>query len=74
MGIPSYRVTVGEDIVLKEKTLENPHVKELIEKENVGGVPSWLKKSAVGGKIISLPKKEELPIHVDMNAVIELYA
>ena len=74
MSIPSYHVTPGEQLVVSEKLKENPVIKATLEKQAASSVPQWLVRDGFTGKMVYLPRKEDLQASVNMSAVIDLYA
>jgi small subunit ribosomal protein S4 len=71
---PSYRVGVGEEISLREKSRNRG-----LFKENFRLIPvtlSYLEKNedAFTGRLVKMPDPDEIPINVDMLPVIEFYS
>lgn len=73
MDIPSYHVSAGDEILLKQKMYESPIVKSEIEKGN-SSVPQWLLRDGNKGRVQFLPRKDDLQASVNIKAVIDLYA
>lgn len=74
--IPSYQVKVGQEVSFKKGSLNKPVIKERLEKIKKVEVVGWLSLDAekVAGKIVSLPKKEELSLAFDPTLIIEYYS
>ncbi|MBU1131146.1 30S ribosomal protein S4 [Patescibacteria group bacterium] len=74
--IPSYQVKVGQEISFNKNILSRPVIKERLEKLNKVQVAGWLALDAAlaAGKIVSLPKKEELALAFDPTLIIEYYS
>lgn len=72
VDIPSFQVKAGQVVVLSPKIagLEN-FKKTIAEKRNV---PAWLERQATGGKIVRLPLREDCPLEIDENLVVEYYS
>ncbi len=67
VDIPSYRVSVGEKIELKDpsKKASSPsYIK----------TPNWLKKSAKGGEVLSTPDRNMIDEEIRENLIIEFYS
>lgn len=70
--IPSYQVRVDEVVSLSPKMQKNPKVLEILkEKEEV--LP-FLKKQGIAGKLVRMPKKEDLQVPFDLQLIIEYYS
>lgn len=71
--VPSYRVKVGDKIVLKPKMQANTFVKKNLEHSKA--LPAWLNvdKTAFSGEVVSLPTRQEVSIAVDESLIVELY-
>jgi small subunit ribosomal protein S4 len=76
VNIPSYLVTVGEEIVLKEKSQKNLAVNESIVAVARRGVPSWLTADHTNykGMVKTLPVREELTTPIQEQLIVELYS
>jgi small subunit ribosomal protein S4 len=73
----SYLLKEGDVISVKEKDKDMKIFKELIEKkENLTPPPTWLEFSAdkLEGKVVRLPKREDMNIPVDEQKIVELYS
>lgn len=75
VDIPSFRVSVGDEITLKDKTKEHPFVVESLEKPSLTR-PEWLRfdEDTKMVKIAELPTPQAVPFPVEMNLVIEYYS
>jgi small subunit ribosomal protein S4 len=73
MNIPSYQVGLGETVSLSAKALEIPFVRKLMA---ISGFKpaSWLKKKAAVGKVVSLPKREDIKEAISEQDVVEFYS
>ncbi len=76
VNIPSFLVTVGDVITLKEKSKTNPQVLENVEAVARRGVPSWLEldKDNVMATVKTLPNREELTMPIQEHLIVELYS
>ncbi len=73
---PSFAISVGDVIAIREKSQKSP-----VFKENVAGImlenmPDWLSvdPEKMEGKVISLPKSEETNNVFDLTSIIEFYS
>ncbi|GFN35585.1 30S ribosomal protein S4 [Tepidimicrobium xylanilyticum] len=75
VDIPSYRVNIGDEISLKERSRNV----ELFRENFLSSFPNmypYLEKdeSSFSGKLIRYPEREEVPIEIDDQLVIEYYS
>jgi len=71
---PSYRVRVGETISLREKSRNIEMFTENFK--NSMTYPDYLEKDTenFAGKLIRLPRREEIPIDVKESKILEFYS
>jgi len=76
VNIPSYQVKVGDRISLDEKSKQMEVVKGAQEKAKERGIPAWIEfdQSTNTGRILELPKREEISIPVQEQLIVELYS
>ena len=74
VDIPSYTVSAGDVIKVKEKSTASPKFKEI--KEMTISVPSWMTVDTekLEGKVIALPTREEIDTAVSEYLIVELYS
>ncbi len=77
VDIPSFEVKVGQTIGIKSSKKEKPYFKKLNEAlKNKKDFPAWInfdyKKTE--GKIVSLPRRDDIGINVDAQVVVEYYS
>ncbi len=73
VSIPSYQVKIDDVITLSLKMMKNLKVIESLE-EKEGNVLAFLKKEKVGGKLVRMPKKDDLEVPFNMQLIIEYYS
>ena len=76
VNIPSFLVSVGDEITLKEKSKTNSLIVENLEAVARRGIPSWLEldKETVKAKVKGLPNREELTLPIQEHLIVELYS
>jgi small subunit ribosomal protein S4 len=76
VNIPSFLVSVGDVITLKEKSRANTVINENIEAVVRRGVPSWLEleKENYKATVKALPNREELTMPIHEQLIVELYS
>ncbi|MDA2913766.1 30S ribosomal protein S4 [Acidobacteriia bacterium AH_259_A11_L15] len=77
VNIPSFQVSVNDEIILKDKMKENDMVLQARELVGRQMIPSWLEVDPEAGraKLVALPKREELitpPLQEQL--IVELYS
>lgn len=75
VDIPSYLVSVGDTIAVKETSKGSPKFKALAE-DFKGTVPKWLTVDVekLEGKVIALPSREDIDLPIAENLIVELYS
>jgi len=73
VDIPSYNVSPGEEITLKDKICGNDQVQKALAEKKSEQVPVWLKREDKKGIIIRIPEKNELRQDVNMSYIVEFY-
>jgi len=73
VNVPSVRVKPGQVVALTEEALKIPEVKKALEKKDFK-VPNWLERKAAVGKLVRLPKREEIESPVNEQLIVEYYS
>jgi small subunit ribosomal protein S4 len=73
-NIPSFAVKEGDVIKVKEKSISSPKFKQL--KEMSISVPVWMTVDVdkLEGKVIALPRREDIDTPVSEHLIVELYS
>ena len=76
VNIPSYLVTVGDKIEVREKSLQAGVLQEAIEYAQQTGTPEWLELHADNrtGIIRSYPEANQVAANIQTQLIIELYS
>jgi len=71
--IPSALVKTGDTIRVRDKDTIKKIIHESMEQSQSKGVPSWLEQdpSQFGGKVKSLPERENVQFEVDEQLIVE---
>ncbi|MBP1996485.1 30S ribosomal protein S4 [Paenibacillus eucommiae] len=74
VDIPSYTVSTGETLGLRERSKNLSSIKEALANRNY--LPTYLEynDSALEGKYIRLPERSELPQEIDEKQIVEFYS
>lgn len=73
MSIPSYQVLEDQLVSLSERAASIPYIKELLGKKDLV-IPSWLERKAVVGRVIRLPKRDDLSENIQESLIVEFYS
>lgn len=76
VNVPSFQVNVGHEIAVKEKMKKNVQVVGSLGLAGGRGTPHWLELNAdtATGKILSLPKREDINLPIQERMIVELYS
>ncbi len=73
VNIPSYQVSIGDVIAISPKIQKNPEVSELLADKEMPVLP-FLEKKGVSGKLVRMPKREDLEVPFNLQLIIEYYS
>ncbi|MCM3877559.1 MAG: 30S ribosomal protein S4 [Thermoanaerobaculia bacterium] len=76
VNVPSYVVGTGALVSVKEKSKANPLIAGAVETAKGRGIPAWLELNAAEfqGKVVTLPKREDVALQVNEKLIVELYS
>ena len=76
VNIPSYQVSVGEEISIRESSNKLPILEQAKEFASHQNAPTWLDidRDNFKGRIVSLPKRDEIQQPVNEQLIVELYS
>ena len=76
VNIPSYQVSQGEEITIRENSKKVPILKIAKEFASHQPLPNWLEidRDNYKGRILSLPKREDIQLPVNEQLIVELYS
>jgi small subunit ribosomal protein S4 len=76
VNIPSFQVSVGDVITLKEKSRKNEVIADNLEGVARRGVSSWLELDAPNfqATVKALPNREEITMPIQEQLIVELYS
>ena len=76
VNIPSFQVAPGQEIAVREKSRNVPAIQHALDFSGGRSVPPWLElnREAVRGKVLSLPKREDVNFPIQEQMVVELYS
>jgi small subunit ribosomal protein S4 len=76
VNIPSFQVTAGDEVMIREKSRKLTVVEMAKEFSSHQGIPSWLEvdRENYRGRVLSLPKREEIALPINEQLIVELYS
>jgi small subunit ribosomal protein S4 len=76
VNIPSYQVSVGEEIAIREGSSKLAILEPAKEFASHQNAPTWLEidRDHYKGKVLSLPKREDIHLPVNEQLIVELYS
>lgn len=74
--IPSFQVSVGDVISIREGSRKNDFIRASVETARGRGIPSWLEMDAdnFSGSVSALPTREEIKLAIEEQLIVELYS
>ncbi len=76
VNIPSFQVSVGDTVAIREGSKKLVVVEGARDYAQQNHSPSWLQPDFenLSGKVLSLPKREEVQLPVNEQLIVELYS
>ena len=76
VNIPSYQVSVGEEVAIREGSRKLPILEIAKDFASHQNQPTWLEidRDNYKGRITSLPKRDEIQLPVNEQLIVELYS
>ena len=74
VNIPSFLVGVDDVIAIKDKSKKNVQILNALEVNR--SVPNWLElnREGLNGKVVALPKREDIMMPIEEHMIVELYS
>ena len=76
VNIPSFQVSVGDEIVIREASRKLAILEQAKEFAAHGNPPTWLEidRDNYKGRVLALPKREDIQLPVNEQLIVELYS
>ncbi len=76
VDIPSYQVSVGEEIIVRESSRKLAILEQAKEFSAHQNAPTWLEidRENFKGRVLALPKREDIQLPVNEQLIVELYS
>ena len=76
VDIPSYQVKTNDVIRVKSKSRQNAMIHNSMKRVRDGKLVPWLSldKAQMQGTVLEIPTRENIPVNVNENLIVELYS
>ena len=76
VDIPSYQVSIGEVISIREKSRGSEHVKQILEKNAATMIPKWLElnRENLEAKVVAFSERSDIDFDINETLIVELYS
>jgi small subunit ribosomal protein S4 len=75
VDIPSYLLKSGDVVGVRETSRTNATILHATEEVKGRGIPQWLQQEGeLGGKVVSMPTREQINLPVQEQLIVELYS
>lgn len=76
VNIPSYKVSAGDKIEIREKSRSLQRYKDIVEANQGVTAPAWMEASleTLSGTVLEKPLREQIDVPVNETLIVELYS
>ena len=76
VNIPSYLVSVGDVIAIKEKSKDLVKIKAVLDSTSGKAIPKWLdlNADACEAKVVAAPARDDIDLDIAEHLIVELYS
>jgi small subunit ribosomal protein S4 len=77
VDIPSFQVKVGDEVSVRDKSINNVHIQSSFQTSGGRGRPGWLEignADKLVGRVTSLPRREDVDPEIKEQLIVELYS
>ena len=76
VNIPSYKVSAGDKIEIREKSKSLQRYKDIVEANAGHTTPAWLESDleTLSGTVLERPLREQIDVPVNETLIVELYS
>ena len=76
VNIPSYPVSVGDEVAIRESSLKLPILEAAKDFSSHQNAPNWLDidRDNYKGRVTALPKREDINLPINEQLIVELYS
>jgi len=76
VDIPSYLVSEGDVVALRQKSKSSEKLKVVLEANSAKPIPAWLdldRENSIG-KVLNLPTRDQVDLPLQETLIVELYS
>lgn len=77
VNIPSFQVKIGDEVSVREKSVNNVHIQGAFQTSGGRGRPGWLEvmnADKLVGRVSALPRREDVDPEIREQLIVELYS
>ncbi len=74
VNIPSYLVSVGDVIAIKEDSMNSAKIKAILEANEKRAIVKWLELNGTTAKVVGVADAEDIDLPVETHLIVELYS
>ena len=74
VNIPSYLVSVGDEIAIAEGSMDSAKIKAILEANEKRAVVKWLELNGTAAKVVGLAEAEDIDLPIEKHLIVELYS
>ncbi|MGH9351329.1 MAG: 30S ribosomal protein S4, partial [Terriglobia bacterium] len=76
VNIPSFQVAPGQEIEVRESSKQKVAIQRALDLSGGRNIPAWLEfnREKMKGRVISLPKREDVNFPIQEQMIVELYS
>ena len=74
INIPSYLVSVGDVIAIKEGSMSSEKIKSILEANEKRAIVKWLERDGTTGKVVAVCEREDIDLPIEEHLIVELYS
>ena len=74
VNIPSYLVSIGDVIAIKEGSMASSKIKAILEANEKRAIVKWLELNGTTAKVVGFADTEDIDLPVETHLIVELYS
>jgi small subunit ribosomal protein S4 len=75
VDVPSYSLKSGDTVIVRDGSRSNASILHAQEEVKGRGIPEWIQaEGQLGGKVVSMPTREQINLPVQEQLIVELYS
>ena len=74
VNIPSYLVSIGDVIAIKEGSMGSAKIKAILEANEKRAIVKWLELNGTTAKVVGFADAEDIDLPVEKHLIVELYS